>query len=194
MRHIDSPIVFESVGDSERGYDIYSRLLKDRIVFLNGDIEEDLANSIIAQLIYLDSQDSDNTIKLYINSPGGSVTDGMAIYDTMRFIKSKIHTICVGQACSMAAILLSSGDKRFALPNAEIMIHQVSSGTEGQASDIFIHTDLLKKTKDKLDELLSFHTKQSLKKIKRDTNRNYWMTAQEAKEYGLIDKIIVSKK
>jgi len=190
------PTVIEKTSYGERAFDIYSRLLKDRIVFLGGAINDDVANIIIAQLLFLDSQDSDKDIQLYINSPGGSVTAGLAIYDTMKYLKSDVSTICVGMAASMGAVLLASGSKgkRFALPNAEVMIHQVMGGAEGQATDIEITAKHILKMKDKLNKILVEHTGQTYKKIEKDTDRDYFMSSEEAKEYGIIDKIIRTKK
>lgn len=186
------PTVIEKVPGGERAYDIYSRLLKDRIVFLGDVIDDHTANLIIAQLLFLDAQDSTLPIKMYINSPGGSVTDGLAIYDTMQHIKSPVSTICVGLAASMAATLLASGEPgmRFALPNAEILIHQIMGGAKGQASDIKIKAEQILKLKDRLNKILHQHTGQPLKKIEKDADRDYYMDAAEAKNYGLIDKII----
>lgn len=186
------PTVIEKVPGGERAYDIYSRLLKDRIVFLGDVIDDRTANLIIAQLLFLDAQDSTSAIKMYINSPGGSVTDGLAIYDTMQHIKSPVSTICVGLAASMAATLLAGGQKgqRFALPNAEILIHQIMGGAKGQASDIKIKAEQILKLKDRLNKILHQHTGQSLKKIEKDADRDYYMSAEEACAYGLIDKII----
>ncbi len=176
----------------ERAYDIYSRLLKDRIIFLGDTISDPLANTVIAQFLLLDSQSKDKDIKLYINSPGGSVTAGLAIYDTMQYIKAPIQTICIGMAASMAAVLLAAGTKgkRFVLPNAEIMLHQVMGGAEGQASDVKIRAEHILKIKDKLNKIIAAHTGQSMNKIESDTDRDYFMSAEEAKKYGIIDKII----
>lgn len=186
------PTVIEKVPGGERAYDIYSRLLKDRIIFLGDQIDDRIANLIIAQLLFLDAQDNKTPIKMYINSPGGSVTDGLAIYDTMQHIKSPVSTICVGLAASMAAVLLSGGAKgqRYALPNSEILIHQVMGGASGQASDIKIKAEQILKLKDRLNKILHEHTKQPMKKLEKDTDRDYYMTATEALEYGLVDKII----
>jgi len=190
------PTVIEKTNMGERAYDIYSRLLKDRIIFLGTEIDDMVANSVIAQLLFLDSQDTKKNVKLYINSPGGSVTAGLAIYDTMQHIKADVSTICVGMAASMGAVLLAGGapGKRFALPNAEIMIHQVMGGMQGQASDIKIHAERILEVKQKLNELLHYHTKQPIKKIEVDTDRDHFMGAEEAKKYGLIDQIIVNKQ
>ena len=186
------PIVVEKTSGGERSYDIYSRLLQDRIVFLSGPIDDAMANTVIAQMLFLDNQNSDKDIKLYVNSPGGSVTSGMAIYDTMQYVKSDVSTICVGMAASMAAVLLASGakGKRFALPNSEIMIHQVMGGMEGQASDIKIHAERILKMKDRLNKILAKHTDQPMNIIEKDTDRDNFMTASEAKKYGLVDKVI----
>ena len=189
------PTVIEKELGGERSYDIYSRLLKDRIIILNGEIDDNTANIIVAQLLYLDSE-GDGDISLYINSPGGSITAGMAIYDTMNFIKSNVTTICIGMAASMAAFLLSSGEKgkRMALPNSEIMIHQPLGGAQGQATEIKIAAERILKLKNKLNTILSKNTGQQLEKIENDTERDYFLSAKEAKNYGLIDKIIENKK
>lgn len=186
------PTVIEKEGQIERAYDIYSRLLKDRIIFLGEPIDDHTANIIIAQLLFLDAEDQSKDIKFYINSPGGSVTAGMAIYDTMQYIKSDVSTICVGMAASMASFLLAAGapGKRLALPNSEIMIHQVMGGTEGQASDIKIRTEHILKIKEKMNRILAEHTGQKVATIDKDTDRDNYMTAEEAKKYGIIDKII----
>jgi len=186
------PTVIEKTHQGERAYDIYSRLLKDRIIFLGTPIDDNVANIVIAQLLFLDSQDQEKDIKLYINSPGGSVTAGMAIYDTMQYVKSDVSTICVGITASMGALLLGAGakGKRFCLPNSEVMIHQVMGGTEGQASDVKIHAERILRMKDNLNKILSKHTEQSLKKVEKDTDRDYFMTAKESLDYGIIDKII----
>jgi ATP-dependent Clp protease, protease subunit len=186
------PTVIEKNGQYERAYDIYSRLLKDRIIFLGEPIDDHVANIVIAQLLFLDAEGSDKDIKFYINSPGGSVTSGLAIYDTMQYIKSNVSTICVGMAASMAAFLLAAGTpgKRFALPNSEIMIHQILGGAEGQASDIKIRAERILKMKDQLNVLLAKHTGQDVKTIEKDTDRDNFMTALEAQKYGLIDKVI----
>ncbi len=185
------PSVVEKSSDGERAYDIYSRLLKDRIIILSGEIDDNLANSIVAQLLYLDSLNHD-PINLYINSPGGSITAGMAIYDTMNYIKSKVSTICIGMAASMAAFLLSSGEKgmRFILPNGEVMIHQPLGGAQGQATEIKIAAERILKLKEKLNKILSENTGQSLEKINHDTERDYFLSADDTLEYGLIDKIL----
>lgn len=186
------PTVIEKTSYGERAYDIYSRLLKDRIVFLGTAIDDQVANIVIAQLLFLESQDKTKDITLYINSPGGSVTAGLAIYDTMHYIKPDVSTICVGMAASMGAVLLAGGaaKKRFALPNAEIMIHQVLGGAQGQATDIKIHAERILKIKDSLNEILAKHTGQKLTKIQADTERDYFLDAEEALKYGLIDSII----
>ena len=185
------PTVIERSNNSERCYDIYSRLLKDRIIILNGEIDDNNANSIVAQLLYLDSINH-NDISIYINSPGGSITSGMAIYDTMNFIKSKVSTICIGMAASMAAFLLSSGEKgkRFCLPNSEVMIHQPLGGAQGQATEIKIAALRILKLKKKLNLILANNTSQDIEKIETDTERDYFMDSNEALEYGIIDKIL----
>jgi len=190
------PTVIEKSQYGERAYDIYSRLLKERIVFLGGVISDEAANSIIAQLLFLDHEDSKKDILLYLNTPGGSVTAGLAIYDTMWHVKAPVSTICVGMAASMGAVLLAAGQKgkRFALPNAEIMLHQVMGGAEGQASQIEITAKQIVKIKNKLNQVLSKHTGQKMDKIERDTDRDFYLTSQEAKDYGLIDEIIKTKK
>ncbi|MBR0044056.1 MAG: ATP-dependent Clp endopeptidase proteolytic subunit ClpP [Synergistaceae bacterium] len=189
------PYVIEQTGRGERSYDIYSRLLKDRIIFLGSEVVDDVANSIVAQLLFLESEDPDKDIHLYINSPGGSVTAGLAIYDTMQYIKSPVSTICVGLAASMGAVLLAGGakGKRLALPNAEIMIHQPLGGARGQASDIEIQAKNIIKTKERMNKILASHTGRDLAKIAQDTDRDNYMTAQEALDYGLIDRIIESR-
>ncbi len=186
------PTVIEKSQFGERAYDIYSRLLKERIVFLGAPIDDGVANTIIAQMLFLDSKDSNKDIRLYINTPGGSVTAGMAIYDTMQYLKSDVSTICVGMASSMGAVLLSAGaqGKRLSLPNAEIMLHQVMGGAEGQAVDIKIRAEHILRVKDKINKILAKHTGQPLEKIEKDTDRDYFMSAEEAKKYGIIDKII----
>ncbi|MCQ6560835.1 ATP-dependent Clp endopeptidase proteolytic subunit ClpP [Paenibacillus mendelii] len=188
------PIVVEQTNRGERSYDIYSRLLKDRIIFLGSAIDDDVANSIIAQLLFLAADDPEKDIHLYINSPGGSVTAGMGIYDTMQFIKPDVSTICVGLAASMGSLLLTAGakGKRFALPNSEVMIHQPLGGVRGQASDIKIHADWILKTKQKLNQILVDRTGQPYEKVDRDTDRDYFMSAEEALNYGLIDKVVTS--
>lgn len=187
------PTVIERTGQSERAYDIYSRLLKDRIIMLSGEITDDKANLIVAQLLFLESENPNKDIFLYINSPGGSVSAGMAIYDTMNYIKPNVNTICLGIAASMGAVLLSSGAERIALPNSEVMIHQPLGGFKGQATDIDIHATHILRIKDKLNKILAKNTGQKLKTIKNDTERDNYFTAEEAKEYGLIDKIIKNK-
>lgn len=186
------PYVIEQTARGERSYDIYSRLLKDRIIFLTGEINDDMANSIVAQLLFLEAEDKEKDIHVYINSPGGSVTAGMAIYDTMNHIAPDISTICVGLAASMGAFLLSSGTKgkRFALPHAEIMIHQPLGGTRGQASDILIHTEWLMRTKDTLNKILSENTGKDILTIEKDTDRDNFMSAEEALKYGLVDEVL----
>jgi len=189
------PMVIETTNRGERAYDIYSRLLKDRIIFLGSEIDDDIANAVVAQLLFLAAEDPDKDIHLYINSPGGSVTAGMAIYDTMQFIKPDVSTICIGLAASMAAVLLASGakGKRYSLPNSEGMIHQPLGGVRGQASDIKIHAEWILKTKKQLNEILAEKTGQPLQRIERDTDRDHFMGALEAKEYGLIDEVITRK-
>lgn len=186
------PIVVEQSQRGERAYDIYSRLLKDRIIFIGMPIDDDIANLIIAQLLFLAAEDTQKDISLYINSPGGVVTAGMAIYDTMQFIKPDVSTICMGQAASMAALLLSAGShgKRFALPNARVMIHQPLGGVQGQATDIDIQTKEILRMREKVNELLAVHTGQPLDKIKKDTDRDFFMSSEEARSYGLIDDVI----
>ncbi|MBM6995809.1 ATP-dependent Clp endopeptidase proteolytic subunit ClpP [Paenibacillus sp. DXFW5] len=185
-------MVVEQSNRGERAYDIYSRLLKDRIIFLGSQVNDVVANSIIAQMLFLDAEDPTKDISLYINSPGGSITAGMAIYDTMQFIKSDVSTICVGLAASMGAFLLNAGapGKRYALPNSEIMIHQPLGGAEGQATDIEIRARRILKMRDKLNQILAERTGQPLDRIEKDTDRDYFMSAAEAKEYGLVDKVI----
>lgn len=189
------PTVIEQTNRGERAYDIYSRLLKDRIIFLSGPVQDQVSDIIIAQLLFLESEDPDKDIQFYINSPGGVVTSGLAIYDTMNYIKPDVSTICIGQAASMAAVLLSSGakGKRFSLPNSNIMIHQPSGGAQGQASDIEIQAEQILKIKKRLNEILSDNTGKSIDQIATDTDRDFAMTAKEAKEYGLIDQVIESK-
>ncbi|HEY0829242.1 MAG TPA: ATP-dependent Clp endopeptidase proteolytic subunit ClpP [Bacilli bacterium] len=186
------PMVVEQTNRGERSYDIYSRLLKDRIIFLGSAIDDDVANLIIAQLLFLAAEDPEKDISLYINSPGGSVTSGMGIYDTMQFIKPDVSTICVGMAASMGSLLLTAGakGKRFSLPNSEVMIHQPLGGVRGQATDIKIHADWIIKTKRKLNEILVERTGQTYEKIDKDTDRDFFMSANDAKEYGLIDEVI----
>lgn len=190
------PMVIEQVGRGERAYDIYSRLLKDRIVFVSGVIEDNLANSIVAQLLHLEGEDPERDIFMYINSPGGVISSGLAIYDTMQYIKPKVSTICIGMAASMAAMLLASGSpgKRTALPYSRIMIHQPMGGAQGQASDIEIQAKEILYLRKTMNELLHTHTGQALEKIEADTDRNYFMNAHEAKAYGLIDEVISQRK
>ncbi len=190
------PMVVDQSGAGERSYDIYSRLLEDRIIFLTGEIDDNTANIVIAQLIYLEGKNPDKDIFFYINSPGGSVSAGMAIYDTMKYIKCDVSTICIGLAASMGAFLLSSGTKgkRYALPNSEIMIHQPLGGAQGQASDIEIQAKHIKNTKNKLNKILSENTGKAVKEIEKDTDRDNYMSAEEAKKYGLIDEIFVTRK
>ena len=189
------PYVVEQTSRGERSYDIFSRLLNDRIVFLGEEVNDTSASLVVAQLLYLEAQDPDKDIQMYINSPGGSVTAGMAIYDTMQYIKCDVSTICIGMAASMGAFLLSSGakGKRMALPNAEIMIHQPSGGTRGQASDIKIQADWMLHTREKLNRILAQNTGKSVEQIAVDTERDHFMPAEEAREYGLIDKVIYSR-
>ena len=186
------PMVVEQTSRGERSYDIYSRLLKDRIIFLSNAIDDDVANLVIAQLLFLAAEDPDKDIHLYINSPGGSVTAGMGIYDTMQYIKPDVSTICVGMAASMGSLLLTAGapGKRYALPNSEVMIHQPLGGVRGQATDIKIHADWIIKTKQKLNQIYVERTGQPLEKIERDTDRDFFMSAEEAKAYGIIDQVI----
>lgn len=186
------PSVIEKTSYGERAYDIYSRLLKDRIIFLGSAIDDGVANAVIAQLLFLDSQSSKEDIKLYINSPGGVVSSALAIYDTMQYVKADVQTICVGLAASGAALLLAAGEKgrRFILPNGEVLIHQVMGGTQGQATDIDIHAKHILKLKDKLNKIMAKHSGQKIEKIIKDTDRDYFMSAEEAKEYGIVDKII----
>lgn len=186
------PMVVEKTSLGERAYDIYSRLLQDRIIFLGSPIDDAVANTVIAELLFLDSQNRKEDIRLYINSPGGSVTAALAIYDTMQHIKPDVSTICVGMAASAAALLLAAGakGKRMALPNSEVMIHQVLGGAEGQATEVEIHAKHILKTRDRLNRILAKHTGQKLPKIEKDTDRDYFMTADEAKAYGIVDKVI----
>jgi len=196
MPYIPMPYVVEQTHRGERSYDIYSRLLKDRIVFLGTPIDDDVANVVIAQLLFLESEDPDKDINLYINSPGGSVTSGLAIYDTMQYVKPQVSTICVGQAASMGAFLLAGGaaGKRFAVPNARIMIHQPLGGFQGQATDIEIQAKEILRLKARLNEILAKHTRQPIERIEKDTDRDYFMDAGEAKEYGITDEVILHKK
>lgn len=186
------PMVVEQTSKGERAYDIYSRLLKERIIFLNGPVEDNMANLIVAQLLFLESEDPEKDISLYINSPGGSVTAGMAIYDTMRFIKPDVSTLCIGQACSMGAFLLSGGEKgkRFVLPHARVMIHQPLGGYRGQASDILIHAEEITKIKQTLNRQMAEHTGKTIEEIERDTDRDNFMSAEQAVAYGLVDQVI----
>ena len=190
------PTVIEKSQFGERAYDIYSRLLNERIIFLGGPIDDHVANLVIAQLLYLDHIDPKKDIYLYINSPGGSVTAGLAMIDTMNFIKSDVSTICIGIAASMGALILSSGEKgkRFSLPNSEVMIHQVMGGTEGQASDIAINAKHILRTKDTLNKILAINTNKKVDQVEKDSDRDYWMTSDEAKKYGIVDEIISKPK
>ena len=190
------PMVVEQTGRGERSYDIFSRLLKDRIIMLSGEVTDESANLIVAQLLFLESEDPDKDIFLYINSPGGSVTAGMAIYDTMNYIKADVSTICVGMAASMGAFLLSSGakGKRYALPNAEVMIHQPLGGFQGQATDIGIHANRMLKIKERLNKILSENTNQPLEKLSADVERDYFLDGEEAVEYGIVDKVITNNE
>ncbi len=190
------PTVVEKTQYGERAYDIYSRLLKERIVFLGSPINDDIANSIIAQMLFLASQSSQKDIRLYINSPGGSVTAGMAIYDTMQYVKCDVSTVCVGMAGSMGAVLLAGGaaKKRFALPNSEILLHQVMGGASGAAAEIEITAKQILKIREKLNKIIASHTKQPITKIRKDTDRDFYLTPEEAKEYGVIDEMITEKR
>jgi len=190
------PMVVEQSARGERAYDIYSRLLKDRIIFIGSPIDDEFANIIIAQLLFLESESAEKEISLYVNSPGGLVTAGLAIYDTMQFIKSKVSTICIGQAASMGAIILAAGEKgkRFALPNSRIMIHQPLGGVQGQATDIGIQANEILRVKKRLNEILAKHTGVGLDKIEKDTDRDFFMTADESKKYGIIDEVIEKRK
>ena len=190
------PMVVEQTSKGERSYDIYSRLLKERVIFIVGPIEEHMANLIVAQLLFLESENSSKDISIYINSPGGSVTAGMSIYDTMQFVKPEVSTVCIGQACSMGSFLLSGGSpkKRFALPNSRIMIHQPLGGFQGQASDIAIHAKEILDIKQRLNKILSHHTGKPLKSIEKDTDRDHFMDATEAMDYGIIDGILSKRK
>ncbi len=190
------PTVIETTGRGERAYDIYSRLLKERIIFLGTEINDTVSNLVIAQLLFLQSEDADKDISIYINSPGGVVTAGMAIYDTMQFLKCPITTYCVGQAASMGAVLLAAGTKgkRFALPNSRIMIHQPLGGAQGQATDIEIQTKEILRMKKNLNEILSHHTGQSVKTVEKDTDRDFFMSAEEAVKYGLVDEVVSKQK
>jgi len=190
------PIVVEQTNRGERSYDIYSRLLKERIIFLGDEINNATANLVVAQLLFLEAEDPDKDIQLYINSPGGSVSAGFAIYDTMQYIKPDVSTICIGMAASMGAFLLAAGakGKRFALPNADIMIHQPLGGARGQAEDIRIHAEKIIQTRELINKILSERTGQPIEKIRRDTDRDFFMTAEQAKEYGIIDEVITTRK
>lgn len=194
-RNVTIPYVIETKGREERVYDIYSRLLKDRIVFIGTLIEDTLANAVIAQLLFLEAEDPGRDIFVYINSPGGVISSGMAIYDTMQYISCDISTICMGQAASMAAVLLAAGttDKRSMLPHARVMIHQPSGGSQGQASTLEIYTKEILQLREKLNEILAKHTKQNIKRISKDTDRDFFMSAEEAKEYGIVDNVLTSK-
>ncbi|MFA5523741.1 MAG: ATP-dependent Clp endopeptidase proteolytic subunit ClpP [Tissierellales bacterium] len=189
------PMVVEQTNRGERSYDIYSRLLKERIIFISDEINDVTASLVVAQLLFLEAEDPDKDIQVYINSPGGSITSGFAIYDTMQYIKPDVSTICIGMAASMGAFLLAAGakGKRFALPNAEIMIHQPLGGTRGQAEDIKIHAERILKSRDQINKILSDRTGQSLERIAKDTDRDNFMSAEQAKEYGIIDEVIVKK-
>jgi ATP-dependent Clp protease protease subunit len=190
------PFVVEQTGRGERAYDIYSRLLKDRIIFIGTPIDDYIANLVIAQMIFLEGEDPDRDINLYIQSPGGVVSAGLAIYDTMQFVKCPVSTLCMGLAASMGAVLLTAGasGKRYCLPNAKVMIHQVLGGASGQATDVEIATKEMLKTRDQLNTILSKHTGKSIDQISKDTDRNHWMTAEEAKSYGLVDEIIEKRR
>ena len=190
------PMVIEQTARGERSYDIYSRLLKERIIFLVGQVEDYMANLVVAQLLFLESENPDKDIHLYINSPGGSVTAGMAIYDTMQFIKADVSTMCIGQAASMGSLLLTAGEKgkRFCLPHSRVMIHQPLGGFQGQASDIDIHAKEILLTREKLNNILSYHTGQNVEKIQQDTDRDNFLSAEDAVEYGLIDKVLSNRK
>ena len=189
------PMVIEQSGRGERAYDIYSRLLKERVVFLVGPVTETTANLIVAQLLFLESENPDKDISFYINSPGGSVSDGLAIYDTMQFVKPAVSTLCIGQAASMGALLLAAGakNKRFCLPNSRVMIHQPMGGFQGQASDVEIHAREILNRKAKLNEIFARHTGQDLKTVERDTDRDNFLSAEQAQSYGIIDKVLVSR-
>lgn len=195
MGYIPIPVVVEQTERSERAYDIYSRLLKDRIIFIGDEIENNLANLVIAQLLFLESEDPDKDINIYINSPGGMVTAGMAIYDTIQFVKPDVSTTCIGQAASMAAILLAGGEKgkRFALPHSRVLIHQPMAGFQGQATDFDIHAKEMLRTKQELHRILSENTGQPIDRIEKDSERDFFMTAEQSQEYGIIDKIIYEK-
>ncbi len=190
------PMVVEQTSRGERAYDIYSRLLKDRIIFIGTPIDDTVANLIIAQLLFLESEDPDKDIHIYLNSPGGLVTAGLAIYDTMQYIKPRISTLCMGQAASMAAVLLAAGEpgKRFALPHSRILIHQLMGGVQGQATDIAIHSKEILRMKDEINQILAFHTRQPIEKIEKDSERDFFMNGDQAKDYGLIDAVITKKE
>jgi len=194
--YVPMPFVIEQDGRTERQYDIYSRLLKDRIIFIGTPIDDQIADLVVAQMIFLEAEDPDREINLYINSPGGVVTAGLAIYDTMQFVKPAVSTLCMGQAASMGAVLLAAGatGKRYALPNARVMIHQPLGGTQGQTTDIEIYTKEMIKMKEQLNGILAKHTGKSLDQIEKDTDRNYFMSAQEAKAYGLVDEILDKRR
>ena len=189
------PMVIEQTSRGERAYDLYSRLLKDRIIFLGSAVNDDIANLLIAQLLFLESDDPDKDINFYINSPGGVVTSGLAVYDTMQYIKPDIATVCIGQAASMGALLLAAGakEKRYSLPNSRILIHQPMGGSQGQASDIAIQAKEILRMRDTLNNVLAFHTGNDLEKIKEDTDRDFFMSGEEAKDYGIIDHVIVNR-
>jgi len=189
------PMVIEQTSKGERAYDIFSRLLKDRIIFLGTPINDEVANLLIAQLLFLESDDPDKDINFYVNSPGGSVTAGMAVYDTMQYIKPDIATVCIGQAASMAAVLLAAGTdaKRYSLPNSRIMIHQPMGGVQGQASDIKIQAEEILRLRGKLNEILAFHTKRDLSKIEQDTDRDFFLSGEEARIYGIVDHVIINR-
>lgn len=195
ITNVGVPIVVEQTSRGERSYDIYSRLLKERVIFLVGQVEDYMANLIVAQLLFLEAENPDKDISLYINSPGGSVTAGMSIYDTMQFIKPDVSTICVGQACSMGAFLLAAGasGKRYCLANARTMIHQPSGGAQGQASDIHIHAQEILKIRERLNEILAQHTGKTVKQVAQDTERDNFMSAEQSKDYGLVDEVLVSR-
>jgi ATP-dependent Clp protease protease subunit len=190
------PMVVEQTARGERSYDIYSRLLKERVIFLVGQVEDHMANVIVAQMLFLEAENPEKDIHLYINSPGGSVTAGMSIYDTMQFIKPNVSTICIGQACSMGAFLLAAGEsgKRYCLPNSRVMIHQPSGGAQGQATDILIHAENIKNTKDKLNSILAHHTGRAVEELAADTERDNFMDANTALEYGLVDEVLDKRK
>lgn len=189
------PMVIEQTARGERSFDIYSRLLKERVIFMVGQVEDHMANLVVAQLLFLEAENPDKDIHLYINSPGGSVTAGLSIYDTMQFIKPDVSTMCIGQACSMGAFLLTAGakGKRYILPNARTMIHQPSGGAQGQASDIHIHAQEILKTRDRLNEIMAFHTGKSIEQVAIDTERDNFMSAEQSKQYGLIDEVLMQR-